>query len=655
MRWARFVKDWNATLLRRPQTVVSTFLASQSSTWMVLYGGVTYVLPAGLLAPELAVGWMASRLTRKFRQPLNFALSAAIVRVVPAVSELKVTALITGVAPDKQARDQWQRARARVVERLPFMDTVFNKGRQGLEWLNGPVDKYGLAFYLAGKVTSLSTLLATAAVVRQGVDVVALLAGWGLTGEFSDALANLAGSGAMNVAFTPAHFGLAVYGTHAQEALAGKLVEAQATLKKQQQRQAESRGEKTKTKEKEKAGAGEEEREEEDEEEEFEFDDKSVLGGMSMLLLVWTLMVTAFAMNEMKRTSTTKADGESAATTTNDGDSGTDDSLRAKVTQKLAQLQNMIIPGSSNGSSSRKDVKGKGKGEDLDPYFDGPEFEPPQRHVTVKESDLAAPIASGKGRLIFVGDVHGCFDELMELLYGVVQYDEGSDTVVLVGDLVNKGPRSLDVLAWAREKGVLAVRGNHDDAALAAALGRGSLYDKPSSPAYARGAVAEKWRWAKEGLLGEDLAWLRALPFTLSFPFLDPPLLAVHAGVLPGVPLEQQARKTMTSMRNVLEAEHRILNDGENAGASATSATTQRHLVALEKPGRGEAWAKVWSGPEHAIFGHDAKRGLQREAFATGLDTGCCFGRQLTARVFPSGEFFSVDAREQYVVPASEK
>ena len=54
MRWARFVKDWNATLLRRPQTVVSTFLASQSSTWMVLYGGVTYVLPAGLLAPELA-------------------------------------------------------------------------------------------------------------------------------------------------------------------------------------------------------------------------------------------------------------------------------------------------------------------------------------------------------------------------------------------------------------------------------------------------------------------------------------------------------------------------------------------------------------------------------------------------------------------------
>ena len=162
------------------------------------------------------------------------------------------------------------------------------------------------------------------------------------------------------------------------------------------------------------------------------------------------------------------------------------------------------------------------------------------------------------------------------------------------------------------------------------------------------------------------MAWLKGLPFTLSFPFLDPPLLAVHAGVLPGVPLEQQARRTMTSMRNVLEAEHRILND-ENGkkianatdatGATGASATTtpQRHLVALEKPGRGEAWAKVWAGPEHAVFGHDARRGLQREPFATGLDTGCCFGRQLTARVFPSGDFFSVDAREQYVVPASEK
>ena len=226
--WGRFVRDWNATLLRSPQTVVSTFLASQSTTWVCLYGGLS-TLPSGIMAPELAVGWMASRLTRKFRQPLNLALSAAIVRVVPAVSELKVTPLITGVVPDKQAREQAARARAKVVAALPFMDGVFTRGKAGLEWLNGPVDRFGLAFYLAGKVTSLSTLLATTAVVRQGVDVVGVLAGWGLTGDFSDALANLAGSGAMNAAFTPAHFALAVYGTQGQEAAAAALVAAQRT------------------------------------------------------------------------------------------------------------------------------------------------------------------------------------------------------------------------------------------------------------------------------------------------------------------------------------------------------------------------------------------------------------------------------------------
>ena len=71
-----------------------------------------------------------------------------------------------------------------------------------------------------------------------------------------------------------------------------------------------------------------------------------------------------------------------------------------------------------------------------------------------------------------VGDVHGCFDELQDLLLngaGVAWRPE-RDAVILLGDLVNKGPRSADVVRWARRhagRGVFAVRGNHDDAAVA--------------------------------------------------------------------------------------------------------------------------------------------------------------------------------------------
>src|SRR5262245_43173753 len=63
-------------------------------------------------------------------------------------------------------------------------------------------------------------------------------------------------------------------------------------------------------------------------------------------------------------------------------------------------------------------------------------------------------------RTIVIGDVHGCSDELARLL---ARTGAGpTDRVVLVGDLVAKGPDSQGVVQLARERGLLAVLGNHD-------------------------------------------------------------------------------------------------------------------------------------------------------------------------------------------------
>ena len=73
--------------------------------------------------------------------------------------------------------------------------------------------------------------------------------------------------------------------------------------------------------------------------------------------------------------------------------------------------------------------------------FEGIEFDPNPRHATLLEADLPAPVVSGppeeRGRIIFVGDVHGCFDELEELL-AATKWDRAKDSIVLLGDLVNK-------------------------------------------------------------------------------------------------------------------------------------------------------------------------------------------------------------------------
>src|SRR4051812_30507796 len=63
-------------------------------------------------------------------------------------------------------------------------------------------------------------------------------------------------------------------------------------------------------------------------------------------------------------------------------------------------------------------------------------------------------------RTIFIGDVHGCIDELQALWRTLAP--AADDTVVLVGDLVAKGPDSQAVVQFAREQGCLSVRGNHD-------------------------------------------------------------------------------------------------------------------------------------------------------------------------------------------------
>jgi hypothetical protein len=211
-------------------------------------------------------------------------------------------------------------------------------------------------------------------------------------------------------------------------------------------------------------------------------------------------------------------------------------------------------------------------------------------------------------RTIVIGDVHGCLDELLALL--VRCGHTPADRVILVGDLVNKGPDSAGVVAWARQHGAEAVLGNHDDHALDAY--HGDLDVKPTHRAVA------------SSLSPADLDWLEARPLWIHIDDYREPYVVIHGGMVPGVPLEEQQREHLLNLRSIA--------DGGRPS----------------KKIEGHPWASLWRGPAHAVFGHDAVRGLQKYKHATGLDTGCVYGRALTALILPTGELVSEPARRAY-------
>ncbi|XP_013419278.1 uncharacterized protein LOC106179988 [Lingula anatina] len=228
-------------------------------------------------------------------------------------------------------------------------------------------------------------------------------------------------------------------------------------------------------------------------------------------------------------------------------------------------------------------------------------------------------------RVFVVGDIHGCYDELQALLMKADVLKDDA-VVIFAGDLVNKGPKSTDVLQFIRENTekyqLYAVRGNHDEKVILE-------YSRNKDPSY---TLTNKYKWVTD-LTENDIDYLSELPYTISIPSLKS--LVVHAGIVPGIPLAKQQPIHMTTMRNIIS-----LNNN------------QFEISKYEKD--GVAWGSLWKGPNCIYYGHDAKRGLQEHPFAVGLDTGCVYGKKLTGVFIHSPgtrRYVSVDAQTVYRAP----
>ena len=199
-------------------------------------------------------------------------------------------------------------------------------------------------------------------------------------------------------------------------------------------------------------------------------------------------------------------------------------------------------------------------------------------------------------RTFIVGDVHGCFKELKTLLQKA-GYNSHLHRLILLGDLINKGPDSFKVLSYARDHKVNALLGNHELKFIQAIEN-----DQALSPVFQQlkkdmGQDLEDW-----------ISYIKSWPVYLE----EEDFLALHGGVVPGQSIKESKTEDLVNIRYWNEKEKAISNDPYYP-----------------------AWHDLYKDSKLVVYAHWAKQGLKIKANSIGLDTGCVYGGKLTGLWVP--------------------
>lgn len=218
------------------------------------------------------------------------------------------------------------------------------------------------------------------------------------------------------------------------------------------------------------------------------------------------------------------------------------------------------------------------------------------------------------GRLFAIGDIHGCSRELSLLLDWLVAKENLSkeDTVVFLGDYIDRGPQSRDVietvLNW-KKCDCIFLKGNHEDMmldfiGLEGRLGRGWIQSGGEETLRSYGVEPSSHPDIILGAIPEN--HLRFLKSLESGVLIDP-WLFVHAGIHPLRSLESQREKDLYWIRDEF-----VMN---------------AHKL-----------------PFTVVFGHTPFEDvLSNLPYKIGLDTGLVYGHRLSCIEFTSGVLFQIE------------
>jgi serine/threonine protein phosphatase 1 len=247
-------------------------------------------------------------------------------------------------------------------------------------------------------------------------------------------------------------------------------------------------------------------------------------------------------------------------------------------------------------------------------------------------------------RTYVIGDVHGCIDELQELV-GMLNLTS-TDRLIFIGDLIDRGPNSAavvrQVVKWSKEVEVKLVLGNHEEKFL-----RYVKHVRSGSGQEKEMTGTEEFPTLLATISENEFEFLQQSFYSLHLPEYN--VLLVHGGIWHTISFPMPATHPFRPSSSQVIKQLPLLT-------KVRYLSPEGKFIALgEESPNDNFWAEKYDGAHgHVYFGHQPfiQSSPKQFPFATGIDTGCVYGGWLSAVELSSAgaTYTSVPAKTKYVI-----
>jgi len=236
-------------------------------------------------------------------------------------------------------------------------------------------------------------------------------------------------------------------------------------------------------------------------------------------------------------------------------------------------------------------------------------------------------------RTIFIGDLHGCYDETVKLLAQCQVTPE--DWVIFLGDYVDRGPENAKCCDLVRQREQVQGRpagilGNHEEKHLD--------YERLRAQGRQPGNMAPTHVATAMQLRPEHYAWFKSLPLFIRVP--EHNQVAVHAGVYPGRPIEAQEPRHLLHIQ--------MIQPYDKWGNPTRNTKSMWPSRVPDNEDGWKFWTHFWNGTEQIVFGHSVLTKPLITDKVVGIDGGAVFGRQLYAYIMPERRIVTVQGTKDW-------